>query len=261
MNTNIIYCGDNLEVLPNHVAENSIDLIYIDPPFNSNRVYEVFWGEGVEKRAFRDRFGDAMAYLDWMRPRLHQLYRVLKSNGTFYYHCDWHAGHYVKVLLDGIFGRASFLNEIVWAYDYGARTTKRWAPKHDTILWYARDPKRYTFRGNESDRLPYLAPGLVTPEKRARGKLPTDTWWHTIVSPTGKEKTGYPTQKPLAILERIVKVHSKPGDRLLDFFAGSGSFGDAADRHGRDVVLVDSSAQAIRVMRKRFRGREARFVR
>jgi site-specific DNA-methyltransferase (adenine-specific) len=169
--------------------------------------------------------------------------------------------HYVKVLLDGIFGRPSFINEIIWAYDYGARTTKRWSAKHDTILWYAKDPARFTYRAGESDRLPYMAPGLVTPEKRARGKMPTDTWWHTIVSPTGREKTGYPTQKPLGILERIVKVHTAPGDKLLDFFAGSGSFGDAADRHGRDVVLVDSNPEAIRVMRRRFEGREVRYFR
>ncbi|HLA90052.1 MAG TPA: DNA methyltransferase [Gemmatimonadaceae bacterium] len=277
-----VHHGDNLRVLA-ALADASFDLIYMDPPFNTGRtqartqlrtrrVRDAAAGGGdrtgfagarylterLGTRAFPDRFDDYLAFLE---PRLAEARRVLTPHGSLFVHLDAREVHYVKVLLDGIFGRASFLNEIVWAYDYGARTTKRWAPKHDTILWYARDPKRYTFRGNESDRLPYLAPGLVTPEKRARGKLPTDTWWHTIVSPTGKEKTGYPTQKPLAILERIVKVHSKPGDRLLDFFAGSGSFGDAADRHGRDVVLVDSSAQAIRVMRKRFRGREARFVR
>ena len=175
-------------------------------------------------------------------------------------HLDAREVHYVKVFLDGLFGRECFMNEIIWAYDYGARTTKRWSAKHDSILWYVRDPKRYTFRADESDRLPYMAPGLVTPEKRARGKLPTDTWWHTIVSPTGREKTGYPTQKPLGILERIVKVHTKPGDRLLDFFAGSGSFGDAADRHGRDATLVDVSPDAIAVMRRRFAGRDVRFV-
>jgi site-specific DNA-methyltransferase (adenine-specific) len=167
--------------------------------------------------------------------------------------------HYAKVVLDELFGRASFINEIIWAYDYGGRTSKRWSPKHDNILWYARNPRRYTFNQDASDRVPYMAPGLAGKEKAARGKVPTDTWWHTIVSPTGKEKTGYPAQKPLGVLERIVRVHSRPGDRLLDFFAGSGSFGDAADRNGRDCVLVDSSATAIGVMKKRFRGRDARF--
>ena len=181
---------------------------------------------------------------------------MLAPEGSLFVHLDAREVHYVKVHLDALFGRGSFLNEIIWAYDYGARSTKRWASKHDSILWYAKDPRSYTFRQAESDRLPYLAPGLVTAEKRARGKVPTDTWWHTIVSPTGKEKTGYPTQKPIAILERIVKVHSAPGDRLLDFFAGSGSFGEAADRHGRDVTLVDCNAAAIRVMKKRFANRQ-----
>ena len=272
-----VHHGDNLRVLAKFRGE-SFDLIYIDPPFNTGRTQRRtqlrttrsgagdrtgFGGkryatERVGSREFGDRFVDYLAFLE---PRLTEARRVLAGTGSLFVHLDAREVHYVKVLLDGIFGRASFLNEIVWAYDYGARTTKRWAPKHDTILWYAKDPSRYTFRAEESDRLPYMAPGLVTPEKRARGKLPTDTWWHTIVSPTGKEKTGYPTQKPLAILERIVKVHSKPGDRLLDFFAGSGTLGEAADRQGRDVVLVDSNPEAVRVMRKRFLGRRAEYLR
>ena len=268
--------GDNLAILAT-VGDEFFDLIYIDPPFNTGRTQRRtrlrttrdgagdrtgFGGKRytTEKRGSHE-FGDTFEdYLAFLEPRLLEARRVLASDGSLFVHLDAREVHYVKVLLDELFGRASFMNEIIWAYDYGARTTKRWAPKHDTILWYAKDPDRYTFRQQESDRLPYMAPGLVTPEKRARGKLPTDTWWHTIVSPTGKEKTGYPTQKPIAILERIVKVHSKPGDRLLDFFAGSGSFGDAADRHGRDVLLVDSNAAAIRVMRARFRGREVRFA-
>ena len=170
---------------------------------------------------------------------------MLRATGSLFVHLDAREVHYVKVLLDDMFGRASFMNEIIWAYDYGGRSTTRWAQKHDTILWYAHDPGALHVPASRN-RIGCRTwrPGLVTPEKRARGKLPTDTWWNTIVSPTGKEKTGYPTQKPLAILERIVKVHSKPGDALLDFFAGSGSFGDAADRHGRDVTLVDSSAAA-----------------
>lgn len=272
-----VHQGDNLRVLAKFPGA-SFDLVYIDPPFNTGRTQRRtqlrtrrdvagdrtgFGGkryatEALGSRAFGDTFVDYLAFLE---PRLAEARRVLSPTGSLFVHLDAREVHYVKVLLDGLFGRASFINEIVWAYDYGARTKKRWAPKHDTILWYARDPDRYTFRPDESDRLPYMAPGLVTPEKRARGKLPTDTWWHTIVSPTGKEKTGYPTQKPVAILERIVKVHSKPGDRLLDFFAGSGSFGEAGDRHARDVVLVDSNPEAIRVMRKRFSGRDVSFVR
>jgi site-specific DNA-methyltransferase (adenine-specific) len=272
-----VHQGENLRVLAT-LPSAAFDLVYIDPPFNTGRTQRRtqlrtrrdvagdrtgFGGkryatEALGSRAFGDTFVDYLAFLE---PRLAEARRVLSPTGSLFVHLDAREVHYVKVLLDGLFGRASFINEIVWAYDYGARTKKRWAPKHDTILWYARDPDRYTFRPDESDRLPYMAPGLVTPEKRARGKLPTDTWWHTIVSPTGKEKTGYPTQKPVAILERIVKVHSKPGDRLLDFFAGSGSFGEAGDRHARDVVLVDSNPEAIRVMRKRFSGRDVSFVR
>ena len=273
-----VHHADNLKVLVN-VPTATIDLIYVDPPFNTGRRQrrlqlrtKLIAAGGVGDRtgfggrryksttigseAFADRFDD---YLGFLEPRLLQAQRVLKADGSLFVHLDSREVHYVKVLLDRMFGRASFMNEIIWAYDYGARSTRRWAAKHDTILWYAKDPAKYTFRPEESDRLPYMAPGLVTAEKRARGKLPTDTWWHTIVSPTGKEKTGYPTQKPLAILERIVKVHSSPGDHLMDFFAGSGSFGDAADRHGRHVTLVDRNPRAIRVMKKRFTGRSVRF--
>lgn len=271
-----VHQGDNLDVLAGY-ADGTFDLIYIDPPFNTGRTqrrsrmrahrdasgaHVGFGGaryraEKVASGSYADRFDD---YIGFLAPRLKEAHRLLGASGSLFVHLDAREVHYVKVLLDVLFGRESFINEIVWAYDYGARATKRWSAKHDNILWYAKDPARYTFDLARSDRLPYMAPGLVTPEKRARGKLPTDTWWHTIVSPTGKEKTGYPTQKPLAVLERIVKVHSRPGDRLLDFFAGSGSFGDAADRHGRDVVLVDENPEAIRVMKRRFKGREAEFV-
>lgn len=270
-----IYRGDNLKLLPTFGAR-SFDLIYIDPPFNTGRTQkrtrtrtvksgkgtrigfagERYTTESLGTQRFADSFDDYPAFLE---PRLLEAYRLLRSSGSLFVHLDYREVHYIKVMLDGIFGRASFINEIIWAYDYGARTTKRWSAKHDTILWYAKNPERFTYRVKACDRIPYMAPGLVTPEKAARGKLPTDTWWHTIVSPTGKEKTGYPTQKPLGVLERIVKVHSKPSDKLLDFFAGSGSFGDAADRHGRDVTLIDSSADAIKTMKKRFQGREALF--
>ena len=161
--------------------------------------------------------------------------------------------HYAKVLLDGIFGRESFINEIIWAYDYGGRSRKRWSPKHDNILWYAKDPGNYTFNYDAIDRVPYMAPSLVTAEKARRGKTPTDTWWHTIVSPTGREKTGYPTQKPLGVLNRIVRVHSNPGDLLLDAFAGSGTLGEAAVRNGRNAVLIDQNEAALKVMEERLR--------
>jgi site-specific DNA-methyltransferase (adenine-specific) len=262
-----IHHGDNLDVLRRLGAE-SFDLIYVDPPFNTGKArkrtrIETVRDDSGDRTGFGGKryrtvrigsqsFGDAFDdYLEFLEPRLREARRVLKPTGSFFLHLDYREVHYVKVLLDGIFGRESFQNEIVWAYDYGARATKRWSPKHDNILWYAKDPERYTFRLEEADRIPYMAPGLVGAEKAARGKTPTDTWWHTIVPTNGREKTGYPTQKPLGILERIVKVHSNPGDHLLDFFAGSGSFGEAAARNGRDCVLVDENPVAIEVMEAR----------
>ena len=270
-----VHKGDNLRVLA-AMPPGAFDLIYIDPPFNTGRTQARtrlrtsrdaagdrtgFGGRRYSttmlgSEQFADAFDDYLAFLE---PRLLEAKRVLRATGSLFVHLDAREVHYVKVLLDGLFGRASFMNEIIWAYDYGGRGKTRWAQKHDTILWYVHDPERYTFRQSESDRLPYMAPGLVTPEKRARGKLPTDTWWNTIVSPTGKEKTGYPTQKPLGILRRIVRVHSAKDDTLLDFFAGSGSLGEAAALEGRDAVLIDESAQAIATMKKRFAKYDAQF--
>jgi len=201
-----------------------------------------------EQRSYDDTFDDFLGFLE---PRLKQAHRVLVDHGSFFLHLDYREVHYVKVMLDGIFGRDSFMNEIVWAYDYGARTKKRWSAKHDTILWYVKDPKHYTFNYDAMDRIPYMAPGLVGAEKAARGKTPTDVWWHTIVPTNGRERTGYPTQKPLGLLNRIVQVHSNPGDRLLDFFAGSGTFGEAAVRVGRDAVLIDQNDEAIEIMQNR----------
>ena len=262
-----IYFGDNAELLPTFPAE-AFDLIYIDPPFNTGRRQErtqirtVRDGEGdrvgfqgqryrttrIGSRSFADDFDD---YLGFLEPRLVEARRLLKPAGSLFLHLDFREVHYAKVLLDAIFGRESFQNEIIWAYDYGARATKRWSPKHDNILWYAKDPERYTFRFDDIDRIPYMAPGLVGPEKAERGKTPTDTWWHTIVPTNGKERTGYPTQKPLGILNRIVLVHSNPGDLLLDFFAGSGTLGEAAVRNGRRGVLVDDNEEAMQVMARR----------
>lgn len=267
--------GDNMTILPSLPA-GRFDLIYIDPPFNTGRVQSrtglaTVRDPGGDRTGFAgaryrttrlgtqsypDSFADYPAFLE---PRLREAHRLLAANGSLFVHLDYREVHYVKVMLDELFGRDCFQNEIIWAYDYGARSTTRWAAKHDNILWYTRDREAYTFNLDEADRIPYMAPELVGPEKAARGKTPTDTWWHTIVSPTGREKTGYPTQKPLGILERIVKVHSLPGMQLCDFFAGSGSFGDAADRLGRDVLLVDSNPEAIEVMRRRFAGRDVRF--
>jgi site-specific DNA-methyltransferase (adenine-specific) len=267
--------GDNLPEL-RKLPDQSVDLIYVDPPFNTGKTQSRtrlsttadpagdrvgFKGQTYKtvklgSMGYADVFDD---YLTFLVPRLQEAHRLLTATGSLFVHLDYREVHYAKIALDQIFGRDCFQNEIIWAYDYGARATKRWSAKHDTILWYSRDPEQYVFRLDEVDRIPYMAPGLVGEEKAARGKTPTDTWWHTIVSPTGKEKTGYPTQKPLGVLERIVKVHSIAGNKLLDFFAGSGSFGDAADRHGRDVMLIDSNPEAIAVMRRRFAGRAVTF--
>lgn len=265
----VLHHGDNLAVV-GAMADATFDLVYIDPPFNTGkrqtrtrlRTTRVADGTGdrvgfkgasykteiLAAESFADAFDD---YLGFLVPRLRQAHRVLAPNGSFFLHIDPRESHYCKVALDTIFGRDCFMNEIVWSYDYGARSKTRWPAKHDVILWYAKDPTRYTFNYDAIDRIPYLAPSLVGPEKAARGKTPTDVWWHTIVSPGGKERTGYPTQKPLGIIERIVRVHSRPGDQLLDFFAGSGTLGEAALEHGRRCVLVDNHPGAITVMRKR----------
>ena len=263
--------SDNLAAL-REIPDASVDLIYIDPPFNTGRTQtrrelrtvadatgdrigfqgKTYATEMLSQRSFDDQFND---FLSFIEPRLVEAYRVLAPHGALYYHIDERESHYCKVLLDRIFGRPSFINEIIWAYDYGARTTRRWPAKHDTIFYYAKDPERYTFNADAVDREPYMAPGLVGPEKAARGKLPTDVWWHTIVSPTGREKTGYPTQKPLGVLRRIVTASSNPGDLVLDFFAGSGTTGAACLELGRRFILVDAHPEAIAVMRTRFAGR------
>jgi site-specific DNA-methyltransferase (adenine-specific) len=268
---NRVVQGNNLEVLRG-LKTGSVELIYVDPPFNTGRRqarpqmktvrdeagdrvgfggrrYRTEMVSGEKAGAgYGDRFED---FIGFLRPRLEEAHRVLSETGSLFFHIDYREVHYCKVMLDEVFGRECFQNEIIWAYDYGARSTKRWPAKHDNILWYTRDPTRYTFHIDECDRIPYMAPGLVGAEKAARGKTPTDVWWHTIVSPTGKEKTGYATQKPLGILERIVKVHSNAGDLVLDFFAGSGTTGEAAAKNGRRFLLVDENAEAIRVMKKR----------
>ncbi|MBF4632847.1 site-specific DNA-methyltransferase [Agreia pratensis] len=261
--------GDNLPVLTG-LADEAFTLIYLDPPFNTGRVQKrqsttsvrtqagVGSVTGFKGRSYERIKGDLLAYDDvfenyweFIEPRLIEAWRLLAPDGTLYLHLDYREAHYAKVLLDALFGRESFLNEIIWAYDYGAKSKSRWPAKHDTILVYVKDPTRYYFDSSSVDREPYMAPGLVTPEKVARGKLPTDVWWHTIVSPTGREKTGYPTQKPEGILRRIIQASSREGDWVLDFFAGSGTTGAVAQALGRRFVLVDRNPDAIQVMRAR----------
>ena len=220
----------------------SVDLIYIDPPFNTGKIQ---LRHGV---AYDDRFAH---YVSFIWPRLVQARRVLKSTGSMFFHIDYREAHYCKILLDAIFGRSNFMNEIIWAYDFGGRSKSKWPAKHDTIFWYVVSTNSYTFNYAEMDRIPYMAPGLVGPEKAARGKTPTDVWWHTIVHTSGGEKTGYPSQKPLGIIQRIVKVHSNPGDMLMDFFAGSGTLGEAAAANERNFILVDNNYAAITTIMKR----------
>lgn len=270
-----IYYGDNLDIL-HTIPDESINLIYIDPPFNTGkeqrrtRIKAIASEQGDRKgfggkryetikigsSGYNDIYDDFMGFLE---PRLIEARRILAVNGALFVHLDYREIHYCKVLLDIIFGRECFMNEIIWAYDYGARSKNKWPAKHDNILWYVKNPRDYVFNYEEMDRIPYMAPGLAGEEKAKMGKTPTDVWWHTIVSPNGREKTGYATQKPLGILHRIVKIHSHEGDKLCDFFAGSGSFGAAAYALGRDCLLADSNWEAIEIMRKRFAGCRAEW--
>ena len=267
LTTDRVLLGDNLDILPG-LPSGSFQMIYIDPPFNTGksqqrRTLETvansdgdrvgFGGRRYATRllaqsSYRDDFED---YLAFLQPRLEQAHRLLTITGTLYFHIDYREAHYCKLLLDEIFGRDCFLNEVIWAYDYGARSKRRWPAKHDTILVYVKDAASYHFDSQEVDREPYMAPGLVTPEKAALGKLPTDVWWHTIVPTNGREKTGYPTQKPEGIVRRMVVASTRPADWCLDFFAGSGTLGAVAAKTGRRYVLIDSNPEAIRVIEER----------
>lgn len=264
---NTVIAGDNLPVLQS-LPEASFQLVCIDPPFNTGRQQRAqrirtvrdaegdrvgFKGQTYQTirgalTAYDDAFTD---YWDFLAPRLEEAWRLLHPTGTLYLHLDYREVHYAKVMMDALFGRECFLNEIIWAYDYGARSNRKWPTKHDNILVYVKDPKRYYFNNAEVDREPYMAPGLVTPEKVARGKLPTDVWWHTIVAPNARERTGYPTQKPVGIVKRMVAASSRPGDWVVDFFAGSGTLGAAASELGRKYLLIDQNQEALEVMRRR----------
>lgn len=262
-----IHLGDNLELLKT-LPNGSCRLIYIDPPFNTQKVQKrdrisVTRDENGERGGFGGaRYSvlrtDSPTYVDtfddfigFITPRLREAYRLLTDDGSLFFHIDYREVHYAKVLLDQIFGRESFINELIWSYDYGGKPKNRWPAKHDNILWYAKDPENYVFNYEAIDRIPYMAPDLVGPEKAARGKIPTDVWWMTIVPTNSKEKTGYPTQKPLKLLNRIVRVHSNEGDTVLDFFAGSGTTGMAAALAQRKFILIDENPDAIRIMAER----------
>jgi site-specific DNA-methyltransferase (adenine-specific) len=271
-----VILGDNAEVLPK-LADQSFQLIYVDPPFNTGGIQQRrtlltrrspdgdrrgFQGRSyltVEagRKSYVDEFDD---YLGFIGPRLEEARRLLANDGTLYFHIDYRESHYCKILLDEIFGRDCFLNEVIWAYDYGGRPKNRWPAKHDTILVYVRDRDGYFFDQDAVERIPYMAPGLVTPEKAERGKAPTDVWWHTIVPTNGKEKTGYPNQKPAGVLRRIVQASSAPGSRVLDFFAGSGTTGAVGRQLGRRFVLVDNNPEAVAVMWRRLGSAGVRYL-
>ena len=261
---NQIILADCVEVFPS-LPNGFAKLVYIDPPFNTGRTqkreritvtatdgpgdrggfggrrYDV---KNVASGSYTDTFDDFEGFL---MTRIDALLECLASDGSLFVHLDYREVHYIKVALDRLLGRYRFINEIIWAYDYGGRPKNRWPAKHDTILWYAMNPNDYVFNLDENDRIPYMAPELVGPENAARGKTPTDVWWHTIVPTNGHEKTGYPTQKPLGILERIFKVHSRPVNTVLDYFAGSGTTGEAVARNRREFVLIDSNPEATQV--------------
>ena len=264
----ILLTGDNLAAMA-VLPPARFQVAYLDPPFNTGlrrhggRARATRTADGAGRTGFQGRpyhleagpqrsYGDHFAdYRAFLLPRLEAAWRLLDSTGTLYLHLDYRESHYAKVWMDELVGRDRFLNEIIWAYDFGGRARRRWPPKHDTILVYVKDPRAYYFDSSGVDREPYMAPGLVGPEKAARGKLPTDVWWHTIVATSGAERTGYPTQKPVGILRRIVTASSRPGDWVLDPFAGSGTTGAAAAELGRRFVLVDENREAIAVMRRR----------
>ncbi len=266
-----LYHSDNLPILQS-LPSAFVDLIYIDPPFNTGKkqkrtqVATVQSSDGdrtgfqgkryktvqLGTKSYDDIFDN---FEEFIKPRLEEAYRILKSNGSLFFHIDYREAHYCKIWLDEIFGRDCFQNEIIWAYDYGARSKKKWSCKHDSIFWYSKHPTNYTFNYDAIDRIPYMAPKLVGVAKASKGKTPTDVWWHTIVSPNGKEKTGYPTQKPRGIIDRIIKVHSNEGETVCDFFAGSGTIGESAYMLDRSALLVDKNPQAIDVMLNRFKNK------
>ncbi|WOQ70879.1 site-specific DNA-methyltransferase [Microbacterium limosum] len=258
------------------LPDGAFTLVYLDPPFNTGRTRERvsttttvagdvqsgFRGRGYERvrtllKIYDDTFDDYWGYL---APRLVEAWRLLADDGTLYLHLDYREAHYAKVMLDALVGRDRFLNEIIWAYDYGAKPRSRWPSKHDTILVYVKNPGAHVFDVDAIEREPYMAPGLVTPEKAARGKLPTDVWWHTIVPTGGRERTGYPTQKPEGILRRMIQASTRPGDVVLDPFAGSGTTGAVASALGRRGVLIDAHPHAIDVMARRMPGAAVRRI-
>lgn len=269
METNIIYCGDSLVKLK-ELPDVSVDLIYIDPPFSSNRNYVAFWNE-QEKRHFEDRFENVRTYIDYMKPRVEQLYRVLKPTGSFYYHCDWHASHYIKILLDMdyLFGYKNFLNEIVWSYRRWPSKSKAYQRFHDIILYYAKNKDSHVFntvyqdiaditrkihKGKKQQALVIDGHRWSKDSEEKADKTPIGDVWHiSTIAGNARERLGYPTQKPEALLERIIKASSNEGDIVLDAFCGCGTALVVAEREKRRWIGIDISPTACRVMAKRLK--------
>jgi site-specific DNA-methyltransferase (adenine-specific) len=273
LDADLLVVGDNASVLE-RLPAGMFDLVYLDPPFNTGRAQarrtlSVIADDGGDRIGFGGRryssrllrtlsYDDAYAdYLAFLEPRLARARELLSAHGTLYFHIDYREAHYCKLLLDEIFGRDAFINELIWSYDYGAKPRRRWPAKHDTILVYVRTPGAHHFDDDEVEREPYMAPGLVSAEKAARGKRPTDVWFHTVVPTNGSEKTGYPTQKPEGVLRRIVAASSRRGGWCLDPFAGSGTLGAVCQSLGRRFVLIDDNPSAVEVMRRRLGGHDA----
>lgn len=244
--THNLYHGNNEAALC-FFESKTVDLVYIDPPFNTGKT------QSLGEYSYQDIFANREDFLQFLRVRVRKLKDILKDNGSLLLHIDQKESHYCKIMLDEVFGEDCFMNEIIWAYDYGGRSKKCWSKKHDSIFWYVKDPKDYTFNIDESDKIPYMAPGLVGEEKASAGKTPTDVWWHTIVHTTGKERTGYPTQKPLGIINRLMAVHSNAGDLVMDCFAGSGTFGESAAINGRSSIMIDQNPQSIEIIKNRMK--------
>lgn len=259
--------GNNLKAI-RQLPSESFQLIYIDPPFNtgirqSRQIMKTVRDVNGDRIGFlgqrytsipgrRMGYDDSFSgYWDFLTPRLEEAWRLLSDEGSLYLHLDYREVHYAKVVLDSIFGAECFLNEIIWAYDYGARSTKKWPSKHDNILVFVKNPDAYFFNSSQVNLTDHFRPGGLDEAHISRSRAASDVWWHTIVSPMGKEKTGYPTQKPLGIVRRIIDAGSRPGDWVLDFFGGSGTTGEASRDGGRKFVLVDSSADAIATMIQR----------
>lgn len=265
MDTNLIYCGDCLITLK-QIPDESVDLIYIDPPFSSNRNYVAFWQE-QEKRHFEDRFENVKAYLDYMYPRTKELYRVLKSTGSFFYHCDWRASHYIKILLDrdDLFGIKNFQNELIWYFRGGGVSKNRFARRHHSIFFYSKgkqwtfniDPLRQPYSDDTLERAEYTTRSFRNKSTKIydswspnpKGKHPDDVITYIQPEmPSAKSRVGYPTQKPYKLLEKIILGASNKGDIILDAFCGCGTTIIAAQKNKRKWIGIDISPTACRVM-------------